>query len=222
MTTAALSFEVRMARSAEDLREACMVRVAGYGHHLPQLKKALAEPDEIDHERGTAVLVCLDKASGRGVGTARIQRAGADTGVQLESSVRLPDWLAQRPRAEITRLAIVPGADALVRPMLMKASYLYCLASQARWMVIGARSEALVRMYRRLGFTDVLAEEQTVPLAHAGGLQHRILAMDVIAAERTWYQGQHGMYELMIETYHPDIQLMTERRAWPQPQRVAA
>lgn len=222
MSTAWLSFEIRAVRSDADLREACRVRAAGYGHHLPQLQRALAEPDAIDQERGTAVLLCTDKASGRGVGTARIQRAGPDTAVQLESSVALPEWLAQRPRAEITRLAIVPGADALVRPMLMKASYLYCLATQARWMVIGARSEALVRMYRRLGFTDALADEASVPLAHAGGLAHRILMMDVVAAERTWYQGQHGMYELMIETFHPDIQLMNERRAWPQPAQAAA
>lgn len=207
MSTAWLSFDVRIAREAADLHEACAVRAAAYGHHLPQLRRALAEPDAVDLQRGTAVLLCRDKASGRGIGTARIQRAGPQAGVQIESAVQLPPALAGKPRAEITRLAILPGADPLVRLMLTKACYLYCAASQIRWLVIGARSEALVRMYRRLGFVDLLPPEQRVPLAHAGGLPHRILAFDVLAAERTWHGGQHELYALMAETFHPDIQL---------------
>ena len=38
----------------------------------------------------------------------------------------------------------------------MKASYLFCMANKVQWMVIGARNEALIRNYRRLGFIDVL------------------------------------------------------------------
>ncbi len=219
MTTSWLSFDLRVAHDAQDLREACAVRAAAYGHHLPQLKKALAEPDELDHQPGTAVLLCQDKSTGEYIGTARIQRAGPQAAVQLEASVQLPEWLAARPRAEITRLAIRPGADPLVRPMLMKASYLYCVANQIRWLVIGARSDALVRIYRRLGFIDVLAADQTVPLAHAGGLQHRILVFDVVAAERSWHGCQHDLYSLMVETFHPDIQLFGGP---PQRQRRAA
>jgi len=221
MTTSWLSFELRVARDGRDLHEACAVRAAAYGHHLPQLQRALAEPDDIDRQPGTTVLLCVDKATGRGIGTARIQRAGPQAAVQLESSVQLPAWLAERPRAEITRLAILPGADGLVRPMLMKASYLHCVASQIRWLVIGARSEALVRIYRRLGLVDVLEGERTVPLAHAGGLQHRILVLDVTAAERTWHGCQHGLYGLMVDTFHPDIQLFGEAPALL-PQRAAA
>lgn len=222
MTTAWLGFSLRVARSEQDLREACAVRAEAYGHHLPQLRGALGTPDAIDRDPRTAVLLCRDKASGRAIGTARIQRAGLGAAVQIESSVQLPAWLAGRPRAEITRLAILPGADALVRPMLTKASYLYCVASQIRWLVIGARSEALVRMYKRLGFTDVLEPDATLPLAHAGGLEHHILAFDVVAAERTWYQGQHGLYALMVETFHPDLQLFDEPAPMAQPDRRAA
>lgn len=210
MTTSWLSFDVRVVRDLHDLRAACAVRAAAYGHHLPQLKAALAEPDALDRQPGTAVLLCQDKSSGEAVGTARIERAAPAAAVQLETSVSLPDWLASRPRAEITRLAIRPGADPLLRPMLMKASYLYCVANQIRWLVIGARSDALVRIYRRLGFTDVLAADQTVPLAHAGGLRHRILVFDVVAAERSWHGCQHGLYSLMVETFHPDIRLFTD------------
>lgn len=216
MSTAWLGFSLRVARTEQDLRDACAVRAEAYGHHLPQLQAALAQPEPIDRDPRTAVLLCRDKASGRAIGTARIQRAAPEAAVQIEASVQLPAWLRGRPRAEITRLAILPGADAMVRPMLTKASYLHCVAHQVRWLVIGARSDALVRLYKRLGFTDAL--DEPLPLAHAGGLQHHILAFDVVAAERTWHAGQHGLYALMVETFHPDLQLFDE----PASERAAA
>ena len=209
MSTALLDFTVRIARPGAELREACAVRAQAYGHHLPGLAAALAEPDALDGQPGTVVLVCRDKAGGHVVGTARIQR-NHPRPLQLEASVALPAALAGRPRAEITRLAIVPGADRLVRPMLVKACYLYAVASQVRWLVIGARSPALIRIYRGLGFTDLLGEGRQVPLAHAGGLPHSVLAFDVVAAERHWHASGHGLYGFMVETWHPDLQLLAE------------
>lgn len=185
------------------------MRAQAYGRHVPELFEALRKPDATDFKPGSAIIVCRDKASGEAIGTARVLRSLHST-LQLESSVILPHHLAQQPRAEITRLAVLPGADNLVRLALMKASYLYCLATQTRWMVIGARSDALIRIYRRLGFTDVLGDGNRVPLSHAGGLLHSILSFDVIAAERTWRASAHGLYPFMIETYHRDLQLFEE------------
>lgn len=217
MPTCHLSFDVRVATTLSELREACAVRAQAYGRHLPQMLDLLAEPDALDRQRCSASLLCRDKASGVPIGTARIQR-NTQGPLQLEASLILPRWLADQPKAEITRLAVMPGADAQTRLMLMKAGYLYCLASQVRWMVIGARSDALIRIYRRLGFRDVLGAEDRVPLAHAGGLPHRILAFDVTAAERTWLAAKHGLYPFMIDTFHPDLQLFEEpvaaRHAW--------
>lgn len=214
MTTALLGFTVRIARPGPELREACAVRAAAYGHHVPGLGDTLAEPDAVDALPGTVVLVCRDKASGRVVGTARIQR-NHPRPLQIEASVALPPALAERPRAEITRLAILPGADPLVRPMLVKACYLYAVASQVRWLVIGARSPALIRIYRGLGFADLLGEGRQLPLAHAGGLPHSVLAFDVVAAERQWHARGHGLYGFMVETWHPDLQLLAEAERPP-------
>lgn len=209
MSATPLSFTVRLARDEADLRDACAVRAHAYGHHLPQLREALARPDELDGRRGVATLICRDKATGRAVGTVRIQRCVNDP-LQLEHDVALPPQLARQPRAECTRLAIVPGADAQVRPMLIKAAYLFCVAQQVRWLIIGARSEALVRVYRGLGFAEALGEDVRVPLAHAGDLPHAILAFDVVTAERTWSAAGHGLYPFMVETYHPELQLFGE------------
>lgn len=223
MTTAALGFTVRIARCAAELQQACALRALAYGHHLPAMAQALATPDAVDRLPGTAVLVCRDKASGELVGTARLQRSALQP-LPIEASLTLPPALAALPRAEITRLAIRPGADTLVRPMLVKACYLSAMASQTRWLVIGARSPSLVRIYRGLGFSSLLPEGQQVPLAHAGGLPHSVLAFDVVAAERQWHAVAHPLYGFMVETWHPDLQLLaeTQHEADPLPLRQAA
>lgn len=207
MATESLTFTVRIAREGRELREACAVRAQAYGHHVPALHDALLEPDAQDLDAGTVVLVCRDKAGGHVVGTARIQR-NHPTPLAIEGSITLPPHIAGRTRAEITRLAILPGADPLVRPMLVKACWLYAVAAQIRWLVIGARSSALVRIYRALGFEAL--SEAPVPLAHAGGLPHHVLAFDIVAAERTWHGQNHGQYAFMVDTWHPDLRLLAE------------
>lgn len=226
MTQALLSFTVQLAMTESDVRAACRVRAEAYGHHLPQVRQQFAVPDAQDRLRTTAVILCRDKGSDDPIGTLRIQRSTPQQPLQLEHSTDLPAWLSGQPRAELTRLAVMQGADKLTRLMLMKASYLYCLANQVRWMVIGARCEALIRIYQRLGFRDVFEPTHRVPLKHAGDLPHRILAFDVTAAERTWLAAGHGLYPIMIETYHADLQLFPEREPLladqPQPLRLAA
>lgn len=207
MPTAQLSFTVRIARTLQDLQAACWVRAQSYGHHLPELRTAFAHPDALDHSPATAVLVCTDKANGTPVGTARVQ-INSHGPLLIEGSVEVPQAMRDDARAEITRLAVLPGhTDPLVKLALMKASYLYCLANQVRWMVIGARSPALVRQYRRLGFTSLYDDDRTVPLAHAGHLEHWVLAFDVRAAEREWHARHHPLYTFMVGTTHPDIRL---------------
>lgn len=212
MSRQSLRFTVHRARSDADLHAACEVRVASYGHHLPNVTSVWREPDALDRDRDTAVFLACDKATGQPVGTVRLT-TNARTPTQIERHARVPSAIAERLVAEVTRLAVRPGHDdPTVKLGLMKASYLYCLANQVRWMVIGARSEALVRGYRRLGFTDV-ADGESVPLAHAANLPHRLLAFDVTAAERNWHALNHPFYEFMVRSYHADIDLTEPRYA---------
>lgn len=208
MSISSLSFTLRIGSSQRDLSGASAVRAAAYGHHVPAMGAALAEPDAVDRSPGTVVLVCRDKASAEVIGTARIQR-NHPRPLPIEDSVVLPPALAGHARAEITRLAIRPGADHLVRPMLVKACWMYAVAAQIRTLVIGARSAALVRIYKGLGFADLLGG-RSVPLAHAGGLPHQVLSFDVVAAERHWHAAQHALYAFMVETWHPDLQLIAD------------
>ena len=215
MSMQLLRFTLRVARSEADLRAACRVRSASYGRHLPDLRTPFSEPDELDWSPDTAVFVAVDKDSGEAVGTARLS-TNARQPLQIEHSTMLPEPLADRMLAEVTRLSVLPGHDdPRVKLALMKATYLYCMARQVHWMVIGARSDALIRQYRRLGFTDLMADGQMVPLAHAGNLPHRVLGFDVTAAERNWHAAEHPFYEFMVRTYHPDIELFAEPLARP-------
>jgi hypothetical protein len=214
MQTQSLSFHVRIARTRDELQAACRVRALSYGHHVPHLHATLMEPDLLDADQNTIVVLCVDKASGEPVGTARFQ-TNAGGPLLIEHSVTVPDEMRKDTKAEITRLSAVAGADPLVKLCLMKASYLFCLATQVRWMVIGARSEALVRQYRRLGFSDLFDDGRFVPLLHAGRLDHRILSFNVTSAESRWRDTGHPLYDFMIETSHPDIQLFSTQPALP-------
>ena len=207
MQTGIFGFSVRMATTDDDFREACLVRAAAYGHHDPELGPKFGDIETLDRAEGTAVFLCRDKSSGQGVGTARIQVSGFGP-LALEHSIGLPEWLANRPRAQISRLAVLAGADSLVKLSLMKASYQYCLATQVRWMVIGARNSALIRNYRNLGFKDVFGSGEWVPLASGGGLPHQILAFDVAGARAAWQATKNRLYGFMTETLHPDMQVV--------------
>jgi hypothetical protein len=211
VTAVQLPFSLTIARDLRTLREACALRALAYGHHLqdrPAMAAALAEPDSTDLASGCVVLVCRDKDSGALIGTARIQRNHPQP-LPIEACVVLPEALAGAARAEVTRLAIRPGAHPLVRPMLVKACWMYAVAAQIRHLVIGARSAALVRIYKGLGFADLL-EGRSVPLPHAGGLPHQVLSFDIVAAERHWHAAQHSLYAFMVETWHPDLQLIAD------------
>jgi hypothetical protein len=218
MSSCTLGFRLQPAASHDDLLDACAVRAQAYGHHLPEMGQRLAQPDALDRDPGTTVFLCRDKASGRAIGTMRIQTSHPGP-LLMERSVTLPGWLVAAPRAEITRLAVSVGADPLTKLCLMKASYLFCTARQVAWMVIGARNEALMRNYRRLGFIDALCRDELVPLAHTGGLMHRILAFDVARAERSWATARHPLYGFMVQTLHEDLQVAVPQgpALWPVP-----
>jgi hypothetical protein len=211
MSSCKLEFVLRPVASHGDLLDACAVRAQAYGHHLPEIGQSLAVPDVLDEAEGTTVFLCRAKVDGRATGTMRIQISHPGP-LMMEANVTLPRWLAAAPRAEVTRLAVSVGADPSTKLCLMKASYLFCLAQRVQWMVIGARNEALIRNYRRLGFIDVLGQDELVPLAHTGGVLHRILAFDVASAERTWSAARHPLYGFMVQTLHPDLEV-----ALPQP-----
>lgn len=219
MHTMSLGFAVRLANCDQDLRDACEVRALAYGHHDPEMGPRFGQVEQSDGTEGTVVLVCRDRSTGQCVGTARIQVSGFGP-LTLESSLQLPAWLTQRLRAQISRLAVLPGTSSVVKLLLMKASYQYCLATQVRWMVIGARSAALIRNYRSLGFQDVFEPGSWYNLASGGGLPHQILALDIAGAKSAWQATKNRLLGFMTETLHADVQVVAANDEVVHPRRV--
>jgi hypothetical protein len=202
---ARLPFTVRVVWQEPQLRKAIAIRQRAYGRHLPALGELLREPEPQDRDPGCVVLLAESRLDGEPLGTLRIQ-TNRHRPLALESSVELPEWLSGASLAEATRLGIAEGRiGRMVKTMLFKAFYQYCLAVGIDWMVIGARSP-LDRMYQALLFQDVFPGQGTIPLKHAGNLPHRILAFELETAEARWRAARHPLLDLFVHTSHPDIE----------------
>jgi hypothetical protein len=210
--TELLSFRLRIARTEADVLAACRVRAESYGRRLPGMREIMEVPDSIDGAAGVCILLCVDKRSGEPVGTLRLQPSFSGP-LLIESSVTLPEGLSDAARVELTRFAVVPGSDPLVRHALIKAAFLYCRAAQVRMLVIGARSRALIRLYEGIGFSNAFGEGAMFPLKHAGDIPHMVLVNDLADIETRWRSGAHAWLGFMLETWHPDIDLFSARPA---------
>ena len=218
MQTMTTSFTVSQVTDEASLVQACSVRAQSYGHHLPSLRESFAEHDAMDESASCTTYLATDKFSGQAVGSLRIQLGAPGRPLMLEASYELAAGTAGSTRAELTRMSVLPGADPLVRLLLWKTGFYFCLANQVQCMVIGARRPALIRQYKGLGFTELTREP--VVFAHAGGLPHSVLHFDVRSAERRWYQDSHELYRFMFNTHHPDMDVMGPR--WrPGPSKAA-
>lgn len=194
---------VAIVRTEADLIDACHVRQVGYGHHLGDDTSGFATIEALDRTPGTVVFVCRDQRTGEAVGTVRIQPGQSRSPLQIERHVILPYRVTSRVRAEVTRLAVLPGADAQVKLCLMRAVYQHALAHGIDWLVIAARNDALARNYRRLGFKDFLAPGQMLPLPCAGNLPHYIFTMDVQGVCGEWQRSGHRLLGFMLDGAYP-------------------
>ena len=201
----ALPFTIGVVSSEAELLKVQSLRAAAYGHHLPGMAASFARPDPLDLHPDTTLFAVEDKASGSLVGSARIQ-INRNQPLQIERSLELPADLEGRLLSEITRLTVLPGYNQPVRMALVKACHLYCIGMQIGGVLAGSR-RSLLRQYKNLGFKDLFEDERLVPLAHGGGLEHRILFRDTVTSEAESRANNHPDYVFVFRTYHPDIQI---------------
>lgn len=218
--TEQVPFTIRVAQSDVDFDKAVRMRHAAYARHVPAVAERLRAPEPYDRQPGIVVLIAESKLDGSPLGTMRIHTSRFGP-LPLEGSVELPEALRNAPRSEANRLGIVNGRiGRLVKLMLFKAYYRYCLATGIGWMVIAARSP-LDRQYEALLFTDLFGGRY-IPMRHGGNIPHRVLALEVAMAERRWALAGHALYDFMGRTYHPDIELDAEPAAAALPGITAA
>ena len=201
-----LPFTVRIVGNEEDLQKAVSIRHSAYGRHIPEVAALLEKAEVSDSEPGSIVLLAESKLDGSPLGTMRIQ-TNRYRKLALEQSIELPSWLQGKSQAEATRLGVIGNrAGRLVKTALFKAYYLYCVQEEIEWMTIAARSP-LERQYEALLFQDVLPDGEFIPMRHAGNIPHRVLAFNVRLADFNWRQARHPLYDFVVNTRHPDIDM---------------
>ncbi len=206
MQTERLPFTVRLATSEADLAKAVSIRYQAYARHLPEVAATLDRPESLDHDEGAVVVLAESKLDGTPVGTMRIQN-NRNKKLALEHSVDLPGWLKDESIIEIARFGVAEGRiGRLVKTVLVKAGFQYCLLNDIDWLVIAARSP-LDRQYEKLLFQDVFPETGFIPMQHAGNIPHRVLAFDVANAYEKWTSANHPLFNFMCRTHHPDLRL---------------
>lgn len=201
-----LPFTIRVVRGEDELMKAVQIRQAAYGRHLPEFAQTLRLPEALDMKPGVVVLLAESKLDGAPLGTMRIQTNRFEP-LALEQSLALPLALTARPLAEATRLGVTgEQVGRMVKTLLFKAYYEYCVRNDIEWLVIAGRSP-IDRQYDRLLFSDVYPGMGAVPLRHAGNIPHRVMSFEVGSAERRWREASHPLYELVFQTTHADIDL---------------
>jgi hypothetical protein len=202
---ARLPFRIRVVGNEHALASALKIRKQAYERHVPEFAKTMDQPEQYDRDPGGLVLLAESKLGGNPVGTMRLQTNRFEQ-LALEKSLDLPNWLSRRLLGA-TRLAVEAGeAGRMVKAALFKALYLYSMLEGIEWVVIAARTP-LDRQYAALLFRDVYGEKEFIPLAHAANIPHRVMAFEVGTAERRWHAADHPLYDFMITTHHPDIDL---------------
>ena len=217
-----LPFTVSLVRSRIALQKAVQIRHAAYARHVPVFAESLRQPESTDSDDGVVVLLAESKLDGTPLGTMRIQ-TNCFAPLSVEQSIELPSSLRERPLAEATRLGVTDGhIGRVVKSVLFKAYYQYCLHAGIEWMVIAGRSP-IDRQYDRLLFNDVYPNLGYVPLRHANNMPHRIMSFEIATARARWTQANHPLLGFMCETHHPDIDItgvrpsLAQQFALPQP-----
>lgn len=207
MHTERLPFTVRIVKCEEDLAKAVSIRYQAYARHLPEVAATLDRPEALDRDEDSVVVLAESKLDGTPLGTMRIQR-NRSRSLVLEDSVELPAWLQGRSMIEITRFGIAEGRmGRLVKTVLVKAGFQFCLLNDIEWIVIAARSP-LDSLWEKLLFGDVFPGFGYIPMRHAGNIPHRVLAFDVSNAYETWTAARHPLLGFMCKTHHPDLNLV--------------
>jgi hypothetical protein len=200
-----LPFRVEIA-SRQHLQEVASLRVVTYGKHLPELARTLSQPEPADFARGCEVFVAKSKFDGSLLGTLRTH-SNVFNPLPLQASIELPERFRGTRMVETTRLCIKGSTGAsTVRSALFKAMHMYCLEQKVDWMLAAAR-QPVDRIHDSLMFMDVNEPRTYYPMAHAGGVPHRVMCLSPADAQRQWGLCQHPLYRFAFETRHPDIDI---------------
>jgi hypothetical protein len=197
---------VRLVRTSGQLVEIGRVRSRAYSKHVHNVHADDSGLDSQDQDSKTISIYCEDKTSKKTLGALRISIAD-DEFLPIQKAFLLPTEMLGTRIAEITRLAMPASPNSkFIKALLFKALFQYCVAMQVKWMIVGARSP-LDLEYLSLNFTDLTKSAGYVPIQHAWGLPHKVLAFEVMTAERRWHSLEHPLYDFVFKETHKEIEV---------------
>lgn len=214
-----LPFRVRIVRNEEQLTKAVNIRAEAYERHWPNLYLQLQHPEVQDRNPNSLIFLAESKTDGTPIGTMRVD-TNLVTPLPIVQEIVLPSAFTSKTIAYVTRLGVKQGsAGSLIKLALFKTLHRYCIAKQLSWMLVGIRPPG-DKDYVRLGFEDVLPDGNLTPISSSRGVPVRLMAFEVISAERRWSQSSHLLYKFMFSDYHPDIEIFSSVSGmWTQPRR---
>ena len=211
-----LPFRITLARTEQQLAKAVALRAMTFGRRSLELATILGKPDEVDYSENAVVLIAESKENSDCLGTLRIV-SNLNQPLDLESHPEFPPNLVGRRIALAERLGVKAGkTGTLAKLALFKALHRYCLALQIDWIVVQA-TPPRDRDYRLLGFKPIMENAQVESLLSPGKVKVG-LAMNVHSAEREFHDAGHHLYQFMIGTWHPDIEIFASLQSqWSRP-----
>ena len=199
-----LPFTVRLVGDEASLQKAVAIRHSAYARHLPEFAETLKTAEPADYENGVVILLAESKLDGAALGTMRIH-TNSYKPLPLESSVELPKWMQGAKLAEATRLAVTRDRSGqLVKTVLFKACFRYCLEQNINHLAITGRSP-IDRTYEYMMFEDIYPGLGYIPLRHVGNLPHRIMSFNFKTMQHLKGIADHPLYDFFFSTSHPDL-----------------
>jgi hypothetical protein len=211
LPTETLPFTVRIAsQSQSELGEVAAFRSASYGKHLPHLAHELINPEGFDYDLGCEVIVVRSKLDNTLLGTMRMH-TNVFKNLPLEASIKLGSQFRQTRMVESTRLCIKGSSySSLVRTAMFKAQFHYCLENGVDWMLATGR-RPVDRIYESIRFSDVSEQGVFYPMAHVGGVPHRVMCLSPLQALGMW-SVTDPLHIFIMGTNHPDIDMSASKR----------
>lgn len=195
-----LPFRIRPAFDEDTIRRAAALRQEAYGRHLPQFSSSLNEPEPEDTAAGCALFVAESRLDDSILGSVRIH-TNFFAPLPLEKSLALPPELAKARVAEGVRLSVArdrPGN--MVKALLCKAYYMFCVQEGLEHFMLVGRAP-LDRQYEGMGFSDVYPGQGFLPMAHIGGLPHRVLSQEVSTCMDRLLANGHPFHKIFQTDY---------------------
>ncbi|HEX4235706.1 MAG TPA: hypothetical protein VH041_15540 [Caldimonas sp.] len=201
----ALPFRISIATSQQDLIDVVSLRSQAYARHNAPAAGRLKSLEEQDRGADAIVLLARSKLDAMAVGSVRVQTRVSKP-LMVEGAMQLPYEVANANPVELMRGSISNGtAGRMVSASLAKASFLLCLYFDFSHVIVTCR-EPVNLMYRAYQFDELLSGEM-IDLPYSPGVKHKVLCLPMKDAVERWRSRNRPLFDFMLSTNHPDIQL---------------